>query len=96
MAIWEDVICKAKEWVDVASSKATDVADLAKHKIKIAENERSIRVTLEALGGILYESRKDGDIVMLDNGAGIYTVYYQKAEGDSFCSLMCTKWKLTE
>ena len=60
MAIWEDVICKAKEWVDVASSKATDVADLAKHKIKIAENERSIRVTLEALGGILYESRKDG------------------------------------
>lgn len=60
MAIWEDVICKAKELADTAGRKVTDVADLAKQKIKIAENERTIRVTLEALGGMLYESRKEG------------------------------------
>lgn len=60
MAIWEDIVCKAKELADTAGRKATDVADLAKQKIRIAENERAIRVTLEALGGILYESRKEG------------------------------------
>ena len=60
MAIWEDVVCKAKELADTAGRKVTDVADLAKQKIKIAENERTIRVTLEALGGMLYESRKEG------------------------------------
>lgn len=60
MAIWEDIVCKAKELADAAGRKATDVADLAKQKIKFAENERAIRVTLEALGGMLYESRKEG------------------------------------
>ena len=60
MATWEDIVCKAKDLADAAGRKATDVADLAKQKIKIAENERAIRDTLEALGGILYESRKDG------------------------------------
>lgn len=29
----------------------------------------------------------------LEDGS-IYTVYYQKAEGDSYCSLMYTKWEL--
>lgn len=60
MATWEDIVCKAKELADAAGRKATDVADLAKQKIKIADNERAIRVTLEALGGMLYESRKEG------------------------------------
>lgn len=57
---WEDIVCKAKDLADAAGRKATDVADLAKRKIKIAENERAIRDTLEALGGLLYECRKDG------------------------------------
>ena len=35
------------------------MADLAKQKLKMAENERAIRVTLEALGGMLYDSRKE-------------------------------------
>jgi len=60
MATWEDFVCKAKDLADAAGRKASDVADLARQKMKIAENERAIRVTLEALGGLLYESRKDG------------------------------------
>ena len=31
--------------------------------------------------------------VELDDGS-IYTVYYQKADGDSYCSLMYTKWNI--
>ena len=60
MATWEEFVCKAKDLADAAGRKASDVADLAKQKIKIAENDRAIRVTLEALGGMLYESRKEG------------------------------------
>ena len=60
MAIWEDIVYKAKELADMAGRKATDVADFAKQKMKFAENERAIRVTLEALGGMLYDSRKEG------------------------------------
>lgn len=60
MTTWEEIVCKAKDLADAAGRKATDVADLAKQKIQIAENERAIRVVLEALGGMLYESRKDG------------------------------------
>ena len=33
--------------------------------------------------------------VELDDGS-LYTVYYQKAEGDNYCSLMYTKWNLPE
>ena len=59
MATWEDIVCKAKDLADAAGRKASDVADLARQKMKIAENERAIRVTLEALGGMLYDSRKE-------------------------------------
>lgn len=60
MTTWEEVVCKAKELADAAGRKASDVAEVAKQKMKIAENERGIRVALEAMGGMLYESRKDG------------------------------------
>lgn len=66
MSTWEDVILKAKELADAAGRKVCDAADVTKQKLKIAENERSIRVALEALGGMLYESRKEGVILNED------------------------------
>ena len=60
MTTWEEVVCKAKELADAAGRKAADVVDVAKQKMKIAENDRAIRVTLEAMGGMLYDSRKEG------------------------------------
>lgn len=61
MSTWEEVILKAKELADAAGRKVCDAADVTKQKLKIAENERSIRVALEALGGMLYASRKEGE-----------------------------------
>ena len=60
MATWEDVICKAKELAGAAGRKVTDVAEVTKQKLKMAENERSIRDALEAIGRVVYESRKEG------------------------------------
>lgn len=59
MATWEDLILKAKDLADAAGRKVCDAADLTKQKLKIADNERAIRVALEALGGMLYDSRKE-------------------------------------
>lgn len=57
MATWEDVVCKAKELADAAGRKATDVVELTKQKLKLAENERALRDVMEALGQLLYDSR---------------------------------------
>ena len=59
MATWEDIVLKARDLADAAGRKVSDAADLTKQKLKIADNERAIRVALEALGGMVYESRKE-------------------------------------
>lgn len=59
MATWEEVVLKAKDLADAAGRKVCDAADLTKHKLKIAENDRGIRLALEALGGMVYDSRKE-------------------------------------
>ena len=59
MATWEDIVLKARDLADAAGRKVCDAADLTKQKLKIADNERAIRVALEALGGMLYDSRKE-------------------------------------
>ena len=57
MKTWEEVVCKAKELAETAGRKVNDVADLAKLKLKLTENERAIQATMEALGRVYYESR---------------------------------------
>ena len=57
MKSWEELVCKAKELASAAGRKAADVADLAKQKIKMAENDKAISATVEALGRLLYDSR---------------------------------------
>lgn len=60
MATWEDIVLKAKDLADAAGRKVCDAADMTKQRLKIAENERGIRMALEALGGMFYDSRKEG------------------------------------
>lgn len=60
MATWEDIVLKAKDLADAAGRKVCDAADMTNQRLKIAENERGIRLALEALGGLLYDSRKEG------------------------------------
>ena len=59
MATWEDIVLKARDLADAAGRKVCDAADLTKQKLKIADNERAIRLALEAMGGMLYDSRKE-------------------------------------
>ncbi len=57
MKTWEEVVVKAKDLATAASRKAMDVADLAKAKMKILDNEKAINTAMEALGHLLYDSR---------------------------------------
>ncbi len=59
MATWEEMVCKAKELTAAAGRKASDMADLAKMKLKMAENEKAKGDALEALGKLLYDSRHE-------------------------------------
>lgn len=58
----ESVWNKAKEMVEAAGRKAGDLTDLAKMKLKLADNEKAIDATLAALGRLVYESRKTGEL----------------------------------
>lgn len=58
MKTWEELVYEAKRLASAAGRKVTDVADLAKMKYKITENEKAIEATMEALGRLLYDSRK--------------------------------------
>ena len=58
MKTWEELVYEAKRLAEAAGRKVTDVADLAKMKYKITENDKAIEATMEALGRLLYDSRK--------------------------------------
>lgn len=59
MKTWEELVYEAKRLASAAGRMATDVADLAKMKYKITENDKAIEATMEALGRLLYDSRKN-------------------------------------
>ena len=59
MAPWEDIVLKAKDLADVAGRKVNDAVEITAQKLEIADNERGIRLALEALGGLVYDSRKE-------------------------------------
>ena len=58
MKTWEELVYEAKRLAAAAGRKVTDAADLAKMKYKITENDKAIDATMEALGRLLYDSRK--------------------------------------
>ncbi len=60
MKTWEEVVVKAKGMASAAGRKAMDVADLAKAKLKMLDNEKAIDSSMEALGHLLYDSRNEG------------------------------------
>ena len=58
MATWDDVLYTARDLAVAAGRKVGDVAGLTKQKVKILDNEHSIRIAMEALGKLLYDSRR--------------------------------------
>ena len=60
MANWEDVLVSAKDFAINAGRKMTSMADVMGLKMELAEKERDLRQVMEAMGHLLYDSKKDG------------------------------------
>ena len=61
MKSWEELVTAAKDLASAAGRKASDMADLAKMKLKLAENERAVEATLAALGRLVYDANRGGE-----------------------------------
>lgn len=60
MATWDDILYTTRDLVLAAGRKVGDAASVTKQRIKILDNEHSVRVTMEALGQLLYDHRRNG------------------------------------
>lgn len=60
MANWDDILFTTRDWVVAAGRKVGDVAGLTKQKVKMLDNDHTIRITMEALGQLLYDHRRKG------------------------------------
>jgi len=60
MANWEDILVSAKDFAVNTGRKMTNMADVMGLKMELSEKERDLRQVMEALGHLLYESKKDG------------------------------------
>lgn len=60
MANWDDVFTSAKDFAISAGRKVSNMADVMGLKMELAEKERDLRQVMEALGHLLYDSKKGG------------------------------------
>ena len=58
MATLDDILYTARDLVHAAGRKVGDVAGLTKQKVKILDNEHTIRLAYEAVGKLVYDSRR--------------------------------------
>ncbi len=57
----ESFVNRTKEVMEAAGRKACDLTDLAKLKLKLADNEKAIETALAALGRVVYDLSKGGE-----------------------------------
>lgn len=60
MVKWNDLLANAKGFAVHAGRKMTDMADVVALKMELSEKERALSGVMEALGHLLYDSKKDG------------------------------------
>ena len=59
MANWENVIAAAKDFAVNTGRKMTNMADVVAIKMELSEKEHALSDVMEALGHLLYDSRKE-------------------------------------
>ena len=94
MVTWEEVFSTAKDMASNAGRKITNMADVVALKMELSEKERALRGVMEALGHLLYDSKKDKCEMNADLVAELVEqadVYYKQIgklqrEIDDLCS----------
>lgn len=94
MATWEELVSSAKGFAAQAGRKMTNMADVVGLKLELAEKERALRDVMEALGHLLYDSRKSNSpadeelVAELEEQADIYYKMIDRLQGaiDELCA----------
>lgn len=60
MTMFEEWLLKAKSAADTVGKKTSDLTEMVKLKTKAAGVQKEIEATLEGMGRLVYDSRKDG------------------------------------
>lgn len=63
MAVFEEVIARAKSMAEVAGKKTGELVETTKIKLEIAELQRDIAALYEGLGRLVYDGRQSGESV---------------------------------
>lgn len=61
MAMFEDVVSRVKDVAETAGRKTSELVELGKIKIKIADLRREIAAACEGLGRLMYDSSVSGE-----------------------------------
>lgn len=61
MAMFEDVLSRAKAMAEIAGKKTGEFVENTKLKIEIADLQREIAAMYEGLGRLLYDGRRSGE-----------------------------------
>ena len=95
MANWEEVLVSAKGFAVNAGRKMTNMADVMGLKMELAERERDLRQVMEALGHLLYDSKKDGselnDALVADLVKQSDTLYKKIGKLQNAIDELCSK-----
>ncbi len=63
MAVFEDVISRAKAMAEATGKKTGELVETTKIKLEIAELQREIAALYEGLGRLVYDGRQSGESV---------------------------------
>lgn len=63
MAVFEDVLSRAKAMAEAAGKKTGELVETTKIKLEIAELQREIASLYEGLGRLVYDGRQSGESV---------------------------------
>lgn len=60
MATFDDFVDKARSAAETVGKKGSDLIEVTRLKVDIAEQEKELSYTMEGLGRLLYDQRKNG------------------------------------
>lgn len=63
MAVFEEVLSRAKSMAEAAGKKTGELVESTKIKLEIAELQREIAALYEGLGRLVYDGRQSGESV---------------------------------
>lgn len=80
MAMFEDILAKARDIVEAAKDKTGEVVDKTKLKMTISDLEKKLAATFEGIGRLVYDAQVSGEDIEALKADAFETVKELQAE----------------